>query len=276
MVDVRPIAVVRDVPLALPRCELTWIDREPIDLDRANAQHRAYRDALDAAGLRVVALPATHELPDSCFVEDLLLDLGDVRILTSPGADSRQPEREAMRAAFEAGAPLAGCGPLVEMPDGLRLDGGDVLAIRDLVYVGLSTRTDRDAVEWLAQQTARKVLGVPLEGALHLKTAVSALSENVLVLTPGAVEERWFPWFDLIRTPAGEEPAANALRLPPRLEVVDANNRDERALMDARCTRSIACARRWGIDVTPVDISEFAKAEAGLTCLSVILEGGAS
>lgn len=273
MVDTRPIAVVRGVPLALPRCELTWIDRVPIDLDRALAQHRSYVQALTDAGLRVVAVPTANDLADSCFVEDLVVDLGDVRVLTAPGVDSRRPERRGIREAFGPGGPLETEGPLVEMPEGLRLDGGDVLTIRDLVFVGLSSRTDREAVRWLTNQTERPVYGVALDGALHLKTAVSALTENVLVANPAAVDLAPFKYFDVIQVAVGEEAGANALALPPRLDHVSADHRDERALMNAGCPRAIACAERWGVEVTPVDISEFEKAEAGLTCLSVLLRG---
>ena len=247
------------------------MDRVPIDLDRAQAQHRAYIEALAGAGLDVIELPALDALPDSCFVEDVLVDLGDVRVLTRPGAPARLPEREAMRRAFDG--PLAGPTPLVELPEGLRLDGGDVLQVRDVVFVGLSSRTDRDAVAWLATQTELQVLGVPIDGALHLKTAVTALTDNVLVADAESVDGRAFGAFDVAWVHRDERAGANALRLPPRLDWVHSDARDERAMMNARCTHAIRCAQRWGVEVIPVDISEFEKAEAGLTCLSVLLWG---
>ncbi len=269
-----PTAILRAVPLALPRCELTWIARDPLDLDLARAQHRGYAAALEQAGLHVVMLPPENDLPDSCFVEDLVIDLGEVRVLTRPGAPSREPEREAMKRAFAPGGPLEAYGPLLEMPQGLRLDGGDVLMVRDRLFVGLSSRTDIDAVQWLAAQTSLRAAGVHVCGALHLKTAVSALTENALIVNPEAVDLAPFLFFDLLKVPPGEECGVNVLRLPPRLDEVGPDARDERVLMDQRCVKSIAIARRWGVEVIPVDISEFAKAEAGLTCLSVLLSGG--
>jgi dimethylargininase len=270
----RPLAVLRGVPLALSSCELTWLERQPIDLDLALAQHTAYKEALVQAGLDVVELPADHALPDSCFVEDLIIDLGEVRILTRPGAVSRRGEREAILQAFAPGGPLADYGPLIDMPEGLRLDGGDVLMVRDRMFVGLSSRTDGGAVAWLAAHGNRPVVGVQVCGALHLKTAVTALTDNALICNPEAVDLRPFLYFDVMQVRPGEEAAANALRLPPRLDHVGPDERDERAFMDAQCVHAIACARRWGVNVIPVDISEFAKAEAGLTCLSVLLRGG--
>ncbi len=274
MLGTRPLAVLRGVPLALQGCELTWLERQPIDLDRARAQHRAYKAALVEAGLDVLELPADHALPDSCFVEDLIIDLGEVRVLTRPGAASRRPERAAIIEAFAPGGPLDAHGPLIDMPTGLRLDGGDVLMVRDRMFVGLSSRTDGAAVAWLAAQGSRPVVGVHVCGALHLKTAVTALTDNALIANPQAVDLRPFLYFDVLQVRPGEEAAANALRLPPRLDLVGPDERDERVFMDARCVHAIACARRWGVEVTPVDISEFAKAEAGLTCLSVVLGGG--
>lgn len=273
MSDSRPTAIVRAVPLALPRCELTWIEREPIQLDRAHAEHRAYVGALEDAGLQVIELPAEHELPDSSFVEDLIIDLGEVRVLTRPGAATRAPERESIRRAFAPGGLLAEHGPLIEMPEGLRLDGGDVLLVRDRLFVGLSSRTDIDAVKWLAAQTSRRPVGVEICGVLHLKTAVTALTENALIANPQAVDLRPFLFFDVLQVREGEEAAANVLRLPPRLDHVGPDERDERVLMDERCVHAIAAAGRWGVEVVPVGVSEFAKAEAGLTCLSVLLSG---
>ncbi len=219
-----PVAVVRPVPLSIARCEVTWIAREPIDADRARAQHAGYVQTLRACGVVVVELPEDPDHPDSVFVEDLLIDLGDVRVLTAPGAPSRRGERAGVRAAFQPGGPLADWGPLVEMPESLRLDGGDVLRTRDGVFVGVSSRTDRDAIAWLDSVTSARVVPVPVAGALHLKTAVSALSEDLLIL-----------------------------------------------LFPTGCPRTAAAARRWGIEVVEVAIDELAKAEAGLTCMSVLL-----
>ncbi len=226
------------------------------------------------AGLDVLELPANPGLPDSCFVEDLIIDLGEVRVLTRPGAVSRRPERAAFIEAFAPGGPLAEHGPLLHMPTGLRLDGGDVLMVRDRMFVGLSSRTDGGAVAWLAAHSHRPVVGVQVCGALHLKTAVTALTDNALIVNPEAVDLRPFLYFDVLQVRPGEEAAANVLRLPPRLDHVGPDDRDERVMMDARCVHAIECARRWGVEVIPMDISEFAKAEAGLTCLSVVLSGG--
>jgi len=266
-----PIALVRPVPLSIAGCEVTHVAREVLDPECARAQHEGYVRALRDAGMHVVALPVSEEHPDSVFVEDLLLDLGDVRVLTSPGADSRRGERESVRRAFVPGGELTTWGPLIEMPDELRLDGGDVLRIGSVVFVGLSSRTQKPAVEWLDTITAARVVPVKVEGALHLKTAVSALTEHLLVVNPEAVNPSAFGWFDTILVPDGEKAAANALRLPPRRSLCTTQFRDERALLPAGCPQTASAVRRWGVEVIEVPIDELAKAEAGLTCMSVLL-----
>lgn len=250
---------------------MTHIDRAPLAADIARAQHAGYVAALRDAGLAIVELPADDSLPDSVFVEDVLLDLGDVRVLTAPGATSRRAERDAVRQAFAPKGALAEWGPLVEMPDTLRLDGGDVLVFRDYVFVGVSTRTDRAAIEWLASLTGRGVVPVAVRGALHLKTAVTALTQHVLVMNPDAVDPAAFWFVDKMFVAPGEQAAANALRLPPRRALCDHDVRDERVLLPAGCPTTAATARRWGVEVIEVEIGELSKAEAGLTCMSVLL-----
>ena len=266
-----PAAVVRGVPSTLARCELTHIDRVPIDVDRAHHEHAAYVRALRAVGLPVVELPTDEAHPDCVFIEDVLLDLGGLRVLTRPGAASRRGERAAVAAAFADGGALSAWGPLVEMPEGLTLDGGDVLSVRDQVFVGLSSRTDAEAARWLAGQLERPVVPVEVDAALHLKTAVTALSEHVLILDPDRIDPEPFRMFDTVLVSPDEPAAANCLRLPPRPEVVGPTCRDERVLMPAGCPTTAAAVRRWGVDVIEVALPELSRAEAGLTCLSVLL-----
>lgn len=265
------MAVVRPVSPSIAQCEVTHIERQPIDADRARAEHAGYVAALEALGAEVITLDGAEALPDSVFVEDALLDLGDVRILTNPGAPSRRPERDSVRAAFAPGGPLAAHGPLVEMPEGLHLDGGDVLRVRGVVFVGRSTRTSPEAIAWLRTVTSAPVVPVEVRGALHLKTAVTAATENVLVLDPDAVDRDAFRFIDVVMVPPGEEAAANVLRVPPRRARCTPDDRDERVLAPAGCPRTVAALRRWGVQVTEVPMPELAKAEAGLTCMSVLL-----
>ena len=148
----------------------------------------------------------------------------------------------------------------VPMPDGLRLDGGDVLQVAGRVFVGLSTRTDRGAVRWLESVVGRPVERLEVAGALHLKTVLSAVDDGTLLAAPGAPRP---DGFDVIEVPADEAPAANVLRLP-----------DGTLLIQAGFPATEARLRDRGVQVRPVALDQFARAEAGPTCLSVLTHRG--
>jgi dimethylargininase len=238
---------------ALPNCELTHIDRQPIDLPRAEAQHAAYCAALRAAGAEVRVLPALAEFPDSCFVEDTAVILPELVVRTRPGAPSRQGEVALIAPELPVDRPQV----TIVAPG--TLDGGDVLVVEQDIFVGLTARSNAEAVRQLAEAAGRfgyRVTGVPLAGALHLKTAASALPDGrVLVnadwLDPAIFGRAW------LASAAGEPFAANSLTVGE-------------TLFHAAGARTAALLAEAGFPVVELDISEFAKAEAGLTCLSLV------
>ena len=249
------IALLRSLPASLADCELTCIERLPIDGEAARAEQAALRRALEEAGIAVIELPADEACPDCAFVEDLVVVLDERRILTNPGAPSRRPERAAV-------ADLLGTlGPWTSLPEGLRLDGGDVLQIADRIFVGRSSRSDPAAARWLGEQAGRPVVPVELRGVLHLKTGATALDDRTILAAPGAVDEAAFEGLEILHTPPGEARAANVLRLPDRL------------LADAGAPGTLALLRDRGHQVVPLPIDHIARAEAGLTCLCVLLPG---
>ncbi len=239
-------ALVRRVPATLESCQLTHLERHTIDIALARRQHASYCQALRSAGLQLIELDSDAALPDCPFVEDLALDLGGgLRVLCRPGSAARRGERAEVRRVLQE------LGDVVEMPSELHCDGGDVLQVGGRIFVGRSTRSDPAAVEWLAAVSGRAVTPVELDGVLHLKTGVTALDDRTLLVAPGRVDTQAFAGFELV--PADEP---NVLRLPDRLLA-----RPE--------TASLLLERGYRVD--SVDISELARAEAGLTCLSVLL-----
>ena len=240
---------------ALPACELTHIDREPIDLARANGQHAAYRAALIAAGATVTVLPALAAYPDSCFVEDTAVILPELVIRTRPGAASRQGE------VAEIAPHLPGDRPHVIIAAPGTVDGGDVLVVGKDIFIGLTLRSNADAVAQFAEATARfgyRVTGVPVARALHLKTAVSALADDLVLVNTDWLDPAIFGRRHIASAP-GEPFAANSLTIGSTVF---------HAMGEATLAR-IAAA---GFDARFLDIAEFAKAEAGLTCLSLVFQ----
>ena len=240
---------------ALPACELTHIAREPIDLARANAQHAAYCAALTAAGATVTVLPALADYPDSCFVEDTTVILPELVIRTRPGAASRQGE------VAEIAAHLPIDRPHITIAAPGTVDGGDVLVVGKDIFIGLTLRSNADAVAQFAAAAAPfgyRVTGVPVAKALHLKTAVSALADDLLLVNTDWLDPAVFGRRHIASAP-GEPFAANSLTV---------GNTVFHAMGEATLAR-IAAA---GFDARFLDISEFAKAEAGLTCLSLVFQ----
>ena len=242
------------------RCELTFLDRRPIDADRLRAEYRAYREALAAAGAHVIVLDPIEAFPDSAFVEDTAVVLDEIAVLTRPGAASRRDEPARIE------APLRMHRRHVEpLPAPGSLEGGDVLRVGDTLFVGRSTRTDRAGIEAFAALAAGfgyRVVPVAVHGSLHLKTACTALDAGTLLLNPAWVDVGAFAEFARIEVDAGEPFAANVL---PLGDALIAN-----AAFPATLARVRAHAARSGRRVLPVDLAEFGKAEAGLTCLSLV------
>ncbi len=250
-------AVTREVSPAIVRCELTHLDRQPIDLFRARAQHDAYIRALEGLGCRIVRLPAEPDLPDSVFVEDAAVVLDEVAILTRPGATSRQPEVETVRSAIAPYRRTAAIQPPAT------LDGGDVLVLGKRLYVGASSRSDARAVEQLCGLLAPfeyQVTPVPIHGCLHLKSAVTRIASDCLLLNADWVDGSTFPDMRLVRTDPEEPFAANAL-LVAGVVIYPAGFPRTRKRIEAA-----------GVPVVTVDVTELAKAEGGVTCCSLIFD----
>ena len=256
------IAVTRPVPESLARCELTHLARVPIDVGVATAQHRRYEEALAANGWTVHHLPVAPDLPDSVFVEDVAVVLDEVAIVTRPGAESRRAERPSVAAVLSAYRPLQS----IAAPG--TLDGGDVLRVGTTLYVGLSTRTNEEGARQLAriaEPLGYRVSTVRTSACLHLKSAVTALDDETLLCNPAWIDMDAFrqsggqEHLDVIDVDPAEAHAANVLRL------------DGAILCAAAHDRTAARLRARGYRLCVVDVSELAKAEAGVTCCSVLL-----
>jgi len=218
-------------------------------------EHAAYVAALTAAGVAVDVLEPLEAFPDSVFVEDPALVFGEGAILLRPGAPSRLGEREAMRAALTRHFPT-----ILEQTDGFA-DGGDVLVTPDIVYIGLSARTNAIGAEALAAHLSalgrRPIVAQTPHGVLHFKTAVSLIAEDTILATPAMGAAGLFDRFRTIIAPPGEEAAANALRV------------NDTVFAGAHFPRTIDLLTSAGLRVVPLAVSEVAKLDAGLSCMSL-------
>jgi dimethylargininase len=251
------LAITREVSRAIGRCELTHLERRPIDLARARLQHAAYEAALEEAGCALLRLPEEPDLPDSVFVEDTAVILPGLAILTRPGSASRRPEVESVAKALQ---PLRS---IARLEEPATLDGGDVLLSGRKIFVGLSSRTNPEGVERLralAAPLGYEVTGVAVAGCLHLKSAATEVAPGLLLVNSGWVDPACFAGLSTLDVDPEEPGGANALRIGDDL------------LYSPAFPATLRRLKAAGLRVRPVDLSELAKAEGALTCCSLIVE----
>jgi dimethylargininase len=234
---------------------VTHIERTAVDTDLAATQWDGYRAALDGCGWECVEVPPEPDCPDSVFVEDTVVMIGDTAVLTRPGAARRRAE------ITGAATALTSLGYRVRAMDGPgTLDGGDVLKVGSTVYVGRGGRTDAAGLaefRRLVEPSGYTVIGVPVTKVLHLKSAVTALPDSTVIGYPPLVDDpSFFPHF----RPMPEESGSHVVDL-----------RDGRLLIAASAPRSADLLAQLGYTPVPVDISEYEKLEGCVTCLSVRL-----
>jgi dimethylargininase len=249
------VALTRAVPPTITECELTHLARELIDIPLAVAQHSEYEATLRALGARVERVVAAPDLPDSVFVEDTAVVFDEIALLMRPGAASRRAEVDAVAAA------LARYRPIQSIAAPGTMDGGDVLQVGRRVFVGMSLRTNQEALRQL-QATLRPlgyaVDAVPVEHGLHLKSAVTAAADDLLVLNPAWIDGARFGGVEWIATDPDEPSGANVVRVGDAV-VCAASAPRTRERLEAR-----------GLVVRTAPGSELAKAEGALTCCSLI------
>jgi dimethylargininase len=249
------MALTREISPAIQQCQLTHLARTPIDLERARAQHAAYEWALVGAGCTVRRLDTTEPLPDSVFVEDIAVVLDEVAIITRPGVQARRSETSAIAQWLATVRPLRD----IESPG--TLDGGDVLVVGREIFVGASDRTNANGAAQLRRLVSPygyTVESVPVTGCLHLKSAVTAVAEDTLLINPAWVPADRFGEFTLIEIDPGEPYAANAVVVGGKV------------IYPAAFPRTRNRLESHHLAVETVDVDELAKAEGAVTCCSLI------
>jgi dimethylargininase len=252
------MAITREISAAFEACELTHLPRVPIDVDRARAQHAAYEWALVEAGCTVRRLDSGPDMPDAVFVEDIAVVLDEGAVICRPGAESRRAEAPVVAEALARhGRPLQ----QIQAPG--TLDGGDVLVIGRQVFVGSSARTNRAGVDQLVRMVGPvgyTVQAVPVRGCLHLKSAVTAIAPDSVLINPEWVPAEAFGGLALLDIDPQEPYAANALAIGDVIVYPTAFPRTRERL------------ERQGLRVRPVDVDELQKAEGAVTCCSLVFD----
>jgi dimethylargininase len=236
-------------------CERTFVGQTAIDHALAERQHATYCEALKAHGARVVTVNVNRELPDCCFIEDTAVVLDEVAILASMGAESRRLEAGRIEGILREYRDVV----RIERP--ATIEGGDVLRVGRKLFVGQSCRTNIAgirALNDLAKRFGYTVVSVPVRGCLHLKTACTALPDGRLLVNSAWIDAAVLAGEALIEVPRDEPWGANIALLGDRVLAAATHSQ----------TTEIICELGFGVNT--IDISEFSKAEGGVTCLSIL------
>jgi dimethylargininase len=194
-------------------------------------------------------------MPDAVFIEDTAVVLDEVAVITRPGAVTRRAETGPIAQALRSYREVV----CIEAPG--TLDGGDVLRIDKQIYVGSSGRSSRDGIAQLAaalKPFGCQVTAVPVRGCLHLKSAVTQVGPEMLLINPNWVDAEHFRGYRLVEVDPLEPDGANGLLVGEALIYSAAHKRT--------CERLLAL----GIQVVSVEVSEMEKAEGAVTCCSLI------
>jgi dimethylargininase len=240
----------------MAECQRTFVAHAPVDYPRAVRQHAEYCAMLRRCGAEVRTLDVNLALPDCAFLEDTAVVLDEVAVLGSMGTAARrgepagiEPELRRYRAVHRVEPPAT-------------LEGGDVLCVGRTLLVGMSSRTNRAGTAALAEivrEYGYRVVPVRVGDCLHLKTGCTALDDETLLVNPAWVDLDELRGFQLLQVPDAEPWAANAARVRSTVCIAAAH------------PRTAECIGARGFEVATVDVSEFAKAEGGITCLSILI-----
>jgi dimethylargininase len=250
-------ALVRDVSPQLAECELSFLERERIDAARAQSQHRAYTKALEELGCQIEWLAPLPQHADGVFVEDTALVMPELAVITRPGVESRRGETASTAQA------LARLRPLARIDPPGTLEGGDVLRIGRTFYVGRTARSNATGIARLSELLAPHGYGVSalqLSGCLHLKSAVTFIPPHTVLVNPQWIDPALLDVSAVIEVDAREPYAANTLSVGGS------------TLVSSIYPHTNARLQAAGIRTRELDVSELHKAEAALTCLSLLIE----
>lgn len=226
---------------------------------KALEQHKAYVAALEQCGLEVTVLPPDPMHPDSCFVEDVAVLCPEFAVITNPSSISRKGEVSAITSTVNE---LYSSDKTLTMTAPATLEGGDVIRCDKTFFIGLSTRTNEQGVEQFtsfAQKFGYKVVVIPVSCNTHLKTYVTYLQNNTMLLGGEFTERLDFNSFTLIKMQDSDEYAANCLWI------------NGKVIVPKGYAKALTEITNAGYETIICDTSEFKKVDGSLTCLSLLI-----
>lgn len=250
-------AITHKVSSRISECELTFVERRPIDYDRSKQQHDSYEALLRRLGASVKSLSENDQFPDACFVEDTAIVLDELAVMCSMGVSSRRGEISLLTRELSQYRDIKH----ISLP--ATIEGGDVLRVGRQIFVGESKRTNKAGVRALIEMLepfGYNITPVPTKLGLHFKSGCTAIDDETLFLNPEWIDTKPLKGFKLLTTPSQEPASANVLRV------------GNTVCLQSDFPRAIDLIRGVVENVETLDMSELRKAEAGITCSSIIFE----
>ena len=249
------IALTHVISPNIDQCELSFLEKNPINYHAAVAQHEHYCKLLRDCGLEVIELSMNRSFPDSTFIEDTAVVVDELAIMASMGAESRRGEVPDIESVLGYYRDMQH----IRLP--ATLEGGDLLRIEKRIFVGISPRTNIagfESIKEILEPFGYEVIPVAVNGCLHLKSACVAVDDRTLLVNPRWLDLQPLRDFRIIPVPEDEPAAVNSLRINTTL------------CMHSGYQKTIDSLVKLRFSVKTVDISELLKAEAGMTCSSII------
>jgi len=223
--------------------------------EQAIIQHQSYIDALTKCGLDVLVLEPCEEYPDSTFVEDVALITPKCAIITCPGAPSRRGEVHEIEFVLKQRFNNI---EVIEAPG--TIEGGDIMMVGDHYFIGLSERTNLEGARQIIQILKKYDMSgstISLKKVLHLKTSLSYLEKNNLVVCGEFINDSCFEKYNPIEIPENESYAANCIWV------------NESVIIPLGYPTTKQRINNAGYAVIETDVSEFEKLDGGISCLSL-------
>jgi dimethylargininase len=249
------IALTHVISPNIDQCELSFLERSPINYKRAVEQHEHYCKLLRDCGLEVIELSMNRSFPDSTFIEDTAVVFDELAIMASMGVKSRRREVPGVESVLGYYRDIQ----RIRLP--ATLEGGDVLRIEKKIFVGISRRTNIagfESIKEILEPFGYQAIPVAINGCLHLKSACVALDDETLLVNARWLDLQPLRDFRIIPVPEDEPAAVNSLRINSTI------------CMHSGHQKTIDLLKHLRFSIKLIDISELLKAEAGMTCSSII------
>lgn len=234
-----------------------------IDQELAVKQHRNFEQALRNAGVEIIKLPPSKDHPEQVFTRDIGFTIGNHLFVSEMANPIRQGEEEVL-AQWLNNNKISYHNLSVHS-----IEGGDVIVDGNRVFVGISDRTCKKAIQNLQKELPDyEILPIPFNPKyLHLDCVFNILSSKDALIFPDAFEPKVVKllsnMYHLIEVSENEQftMGTNVLSIGQNRVLSLPVNRDVNYQM-----------RLHDYEVMEVDFSEIIKSGGSFRCCSMPIE----